>query len=221
MSYAKRLSARFLPCVLSASLLLAAAAAPVQAEGNWMMNGSKGLVSTVNWIQKEGSFFFLVPALNVKLVFSKFVLKSGLLTGEGQGTAEFWFTEGKVYSISTLEELPCTVGDLLFKVKSNLFLHEGETYNVLTPASGGALTITTYYGDECILSEENAVTGAMVLEDPNGLENEIVEHLVKQVAAGLFPTLEMRFGPQKMSLDGSLWLNLSGAHSGMKWSGVG
>ncbi len=223
MNQAKRLLAEFSSCLLVAACAVAFAAAPAQAEGNWLVNG-KSFVSlnpSLSWLPDQGLYTFLVPNLNLELVFHGFIVYESTLTSEGHGTAKFEFTEGEVNTISPLKPIACEVGNLLFKVKSNLFLHEGKTYNVLTPAEGKTLTVTKYGGKSCVLTEKNNVTGAMVLEDPEGLEKEAIKHLVRQAPAGLFPELEMLFGASKMSLDANWWQQLAGAHEGLKWSGVG
>jgi hypothetical protein len=218
MKNARRLLAMLSSCLLVAACTVAFTAAAAQAEGNWFVKGKalEGLVPSVNWEADGGSYAFLLPALNLELVFKKFTLNSATLTPEGKGTVEFTLSEGKVNSISPLEEVPCTVGNLTFSGTTNLFLHNGKTYNAL-PVN----TITTY-GKGCILAEKNTVKGTVVLEDPEGnFEGETVNHLIRVAPAALFPTLKLLFGAQNVVMDGSWIMSLTGIHKGMSWSGIG
>jgi hypothetical protein len=222
MNYARRLLAMFLPCLLATFSLAALGAAPAQAAGNWLLEG-KSIEETME-VQGENDssvYAFLVPSLNIELVFESFSIDNGVLSPGGEGTAELLFTKGKLYTTSPTLQLVknCIVGDLNFKVKINLFLHSGATYALVTPAEGTTLTITTY--KECPLSPKNVVTGSMVLEDPSSFEQGLVKHLVQQAPAALFPGDTMLFGVNSMSLDGSWWMSLKGKNEGLKWSGVG
>jgi hypothetical protein len=219
MHYAKRLYVWFLPSLLSAFCLLALAAAPVQAEGNWFVQGKplEGLAPAITWKGDSEVYGFLVPALNFELLFSKFTFTSGLLDNNGEGKVEFTFSGGKVNSISPkLEALSCSVGDLKFSGPTNLFLHEGKTYNALS-----VKTITTYSGEGCVLTGTNNVTGWVVLEDKANFSEEAAEHLIKVVPNGLFPTLTLKLGSQQVLVDGSWVMSLTGVHEGLKWSGIG
>lgn len=220
MIYAKHWLAVLSSCLLAALCLTALTAASAQAEGNWLVEGKKleGLVPSVNWKADSGFYAFLLPNLNLELVFEEFKFNGGTLTAGGKGTAEFVFAKGKVNTISPLEEITsCTVGDLTFKATTNLFLHNGKTYNALT-----VNTITTYGGEGCPLAKKNTVSGTVVLEDPEGnFEKEAVQHLIRILPNGLFPELKMFFGANLLTVDGSWVLSLTGAHEGLAWSGIG
>lgn len=218
MNHAKRLPALFLPCLLSSLCLLMLSAAAAQASGSWRIQGSEALATekSVTWKQDGESYAFLLPTLNLQLVFKKLVFNGGKLQSEGKGIAEFKFTEGKVYTLKgELEELPCIVGDLTFSAPTNLFLHNGKTYNSLKVE-----TITTYSsGTGCPLAPKNTVVGTIVLE--GNFEEEAVEHLFKVAPTALFPELTIKFGTNPLEVDGS-WIGLlSGSHTGLKWSGIG
>jgi hypothetical protein len=218
MNHTKRLLAVLSSYLLAALCLTALAAATAQASGSWRIQGSEALAKeeSVTWGQDGGSYAFLLPTLNLQLVFKKLVSIGGKLQSEGKGIAEFKFTEGKVYTIKgELEELPCIVGDLTFKAPTNLFLHNGKTYSTLQVE-----TITTYAkGTGCPLAHENKVVGTIALE--GNFEEESVEHLFKVAPTALFPEFKMSFGTNPLEVDGSWITSLSGAHKGQKWNGIG
>ena len=115
----------------------------------------------------------------------------------------------------------CTISPLDFKAKGSLFLHNGKTYERLTPAEGTTFTFAEY-SEECPIGEKNPVTGSLVLEDPKGeLGTEAGNHLVQQAPDALFPELRMLFGNNSLTLDGSWVVELAGEKSGHKWSAVG
>jgi len=222
MKHAKHLLAAVIPCVVASLCLLAMAAPAAQAEGNWKIEG-KNLTEKVE-IEGEidkGPYSFLLPDLGFSLVFESFSIDNGVLSTEGKGTAELLFTKGKVIEEKSGKEVTsCKPGNLTFKVKSTLFLHGGKTYDLLQPAEGTVLTVTTYE-EGCVLGAENFVTGAIVLEDAGGgFEAEAVKHLVQQAPDALFPGLTMKFGTHPVHLDGSWWMALKGKNSGKKWSGI-
>lgn len=218
MNHAKRLLAVFSSCLLASACAVAFAAAPAQAEGKWLIKGST-LEASVNWAGDSSFYAFLVSDLNFELIFEEFKFNSATLTAGGKGTADFEFKKGKVNTISpTLEPLPCKVGDLTFKATTNLFLHNGKTYNALS-----VNTITTYgTGEGCPLAPKNTVSGTVVLEDPEGnFEKEAVKHLIRVLPNGLFPELKLLFGTHLLTVDGSWVLSLTGTHEGLTWSGIG
>jgi len=225
MNYAKRVSAVFLPCLLATFCIAALGATSAQAEGNWLLEGTSIKESMGFEGEKDSaSYQFLVPKLNLELVFTEFSIDKGVLGTGGEGTEELLFTKGQVYQISPLELMPCGVGNLTFKVKTKLFLHKGKTYDLLSPAENGILTETTYWdeGGGCPLGKKNNVTGSLVLEDPKvGFEEGAVTHLVQQAPAALFPEHAMLFGTNSMTLDGSWTMMLNGKNKGLKWSGIG
>jgi hypothetical protein len=149
-------------------------------------------------------------------------MDEGKLLPNGESYKVLLFTEGELFTMFPLEPVAdCGVGNLTFKVKGKLILHEGITYELLSPFEGTNLTLTTYTGAGCPLPKNVPVTGSLVLEDPGGLNEEAVTHLVQQASGALFPTDGMAFGGFKMSLDGSMSLKLTGEHEGMAWSGLG
>jgi hypothetical protein len=224
MTYAKRLLSAFSLCLLSAVALMAFTAAPALAEGNWRVAGTP-ISETV---QMEGeidseTLGFLVPSLNFQLVFNKITYDTGSLLTGGESSVVFLLTEGAAYTMSPKKELPnCKPGDLTFKLKGSLFLHNGKTYEYLVPAEKGApLTVTTY-SEGCSVGEEVEVRGSIVLESVGGsFEEEAVKHLVRQAPSELFPGKTPTFGVQPMSLSGSWWTMLKGKWGGLKWSGLG
>ncbi len=221
MNRAKRLLA-ISTCLLAAVCIAGFSATSALAEGNWFVEG-KAISESVE-IEAEGDggeFAFLVPGLNFQLVFKTITYDKGTLLKGGESSDVILFTNGITYTISPKKELPtCKPGDLIFEVKGSLFLHGGKTYERLVPAKeGGPLTITTY-SEGCAITEENKVTGNLVLEDSSGsLGKEAISHLVRQAPAALFPE-QMKFGTNAMNLDGSWVLKLKGKEGGKPWSGV-
>jgi hypothetical protein len=113
---------------LVAAVGLMAFTAVAHAEGNWLIEGTslKEKVE-IEGEKDQGPYEFLVKALGFKLVFEKVKIDNGALLTGGEDSEELLFTEGKVYDESTGEWLKsCEVGDLNFKVKSHLILHNGK-----------------------------------------------------------------------------------------------
>lgn len=221
MNRAKRPLA-ILACLLVAACVAGLSAASAFAEGNWLIEGKA--ISETAEVEggAETELAFLVPGLNFQLVFKKIVYDKGTLLKGGESSDVILFTEGTTYTMSPKkEEIPsCTPGNLVFEVKGSLFLHNGKTYERLVAAKEGApLTITTY-SKGCPITEENVVTGKLILEDVTGsLGAEATTHLVLQAPSALFPE-QMKFGTNAMNLDGSWVLKLKGKEAGKKWSGV-
>lgn len=210
-------------CLLAAMGLVMLTAASAQAAGDWRVEG-KAITEPVEVSGEidKGVFSFLVPKIGFKLVFESFSIDEGLLLPGGKSYKVLLFTKGKLYSISPLTlATTCEVGDLTFKVKGTLFLHNGVTYELLSPMEGLTLTITTYYGGECFMPQEVELRGHMVLEANPEFATENAVQLVKQASVPLFPGHGIVFGAHPMTLDGSALLSLSGKSKGLKWSGVG
>lgn len=221
MNIARRLSA-ISACLLACISFAAAAATPAQAEGTWLIEGEKVFSADLEGKQDSELYAFLLPTLNFQLVFEEFTFEEGELLENGEMLMKFSFKKGQVYNISPKSLLPCKVGNLIFYVRGSLFLHEGETYLSLKPASGSMLTLTTYSGEECPLGKTNPVTGTPVMEEPGGgLDKEALSHLLLPASVKLFKGAAMTFGTHPMTLDGSFTLSLTGSDSGRKWSGIG
>lgn len=209
-------------CLLVCLCCVAVMAAPAQAEGKWLIEGKEASSATLLGEQDSELYAFLLPTLNLQLVFKKFTFESGELLAKGEALMKFSFKEGLVYTIKTKTLVPCEVGDLFFYVRGSLFLHEGETYELLKPAEGNVLTLTTYGGEECPLTAENPVMGTPVFEEPKGaLDQEALSHLLLPASVELFKGSGMTFGGRPMTLDGSFTLSLGGKEAKKKWSGIG
>jgi|SRR6478672_11859056 len=208
-------------CLLAVAVAASIGATAALAEGNWFIE--KTALSESVEIEAENDsevLAFLVPSLNLQLVFKKITYDKVSLLKGGETSEVFLFTEGDVYTISPkVLQKQCKPGDLTFDAKGKIFLHGGKTYERLEALSGQPLTVTTY-PETCTLTESNPVTGTLVLEDAvSGFGTEAVSHLVRQASAALFPG-QMKFGSNEMNLDGSWILKLKGKESGKKWSGV-
>jgi hypothetical protein len=224
MNLANRVLGTLSSCLVMA-LCLALCAASAQAEGNYFVEGKKVTEKVgIEGVKEEKvAYGFLLPKLNFELVFDTFTTDNGSISTEGKGNIDLLLTKGKVWLMKPLQLTACVPGNLTFKLKSTLFLHEGTTYMLLEPAEGTTMTITTY-DEECALGEENPVTGSIVVEDASkSFGTEKIEHLVLQAPAGLFPEHQLLFGGAKdtLSMDGSWTLKLNGKEGGKKWSAVG
>lgn len=223
MNGARRLLAILSSCLLAALGMAALGAVSAQAEGNYFVEGKKVFEAVEVTAEKDtGPYSFLLPKLNMALVFEDVSFDKSSLLANGESSYQILFTKGQLYTISPLKVIgACTISPLNFKAKGSLFLHEGKTYEHLVPAEGTTLTVAKY-SEECPVGEENPVTGSMVLEDASGeFGTENVSHLVRQAPDGLFPELKMQFGSNSMTLDGSWRVKLTGKESGKKWSAVG
>lgn len=220
MRHTKRALRTIAMCLVAALSFLAFATA-AEAESNWRIEGKNLTKTTELGLEKDvGPYSFLVPSLNFALVFENVTIDKGSLFTAGTSSGTLLFTEGKLYTIKPFEwDKACTVGNLEFKFKGHLFLHEGKTYTQIEPQEGTTFTVTTYGGAECPLPKEVTVSGSMVLEDSK-FETEAVQHLIQQGSSALFPSQQMLFGTHPMNLDGSMWLTLLGASKGLKWSGL-
>ena len=90
----------------------------------------------------------------------------------------------------------------------------GET--LLKSVSGGALAVVES-SEECAVGQKINITGELILKDCKGeIKNELVTHLVE--ADNVNSTLKA--SGQAATIDGSANVSLSGAHVGLKWSGI-
>jgi hypothetical protein len=86
---------------------------------------------------------------------------------------------------------------------------------VLVPVEGKLIKVYEM-GEECALGEQIPVEGQLSLKDGNGeIGSEKITHLVE---SGPSTVLTIFTGP--VTLAGSAWLELAGAHKGMTWSGL-
>lgn len=219
MNRAKRLLATTACLLATASV---AGFGATSAFANWQIEGVTISESVEVEAESDGEEFgFLIPALNIQLVFKKLTYDKVSLVKSSATTSElFLLTEGSVYRISPKELIKnCTPGGLTFDTKGNLFLHNGKTYKRIEGLSGQPMTLTTY-SPFCPLPEEVEVVGSIVLEDASGsFSNEAVSHLVRQAPESLFPG-QLFFGENKMSFDGRWIEKLKGKEAGKKWSGT-
>ena len=223
MNGRQRLLAILSSCLLAALSMAALGAASAQAEGNYFVEGKKVFEAVEVTAEKDsGPYSFLLPKLNMALVFEDVSFDKSSLLANGESSYRILFTKGQLYTISPFKVIAsCTISPLDFKAKGTLFLHNSKTYERLTPAEGTTLAVAKY-SEECPVGENNPVTGTLVLEDAKGeFGTETISHLVQQAPAALFPELTMEFAKNTMSLDGSWNVKLAGKEGGRKWSAVG
>jgi hypothetical protein len=178
-----------------------------------------------------------------KLLGKKFTITCGSLEFEGASLetegklsegSKMAYTKCELYGKGTLEEpLGCNVrtagqpvGTIVSnELKGELVLH--------TPAGGGSDVLikvepktvggpfTTLLTEECIFPESNPIRGVLYFKDgEKNAEVHLVKHLIEQG-----PLTAMWVGSHsvehlEISIDGSVWLKLGGAHSGLKWAAM-
>lgn len=208
--------------VLSMALLgLMSFAAVAHGEGNWHVE-TKNVTSAKSFGgEGEGHVTFLLPPSGTEILCEKFIIDSGLLLEGGKSSGTFLLS--KCILLEKKVVIKCPFAEpIVAKFKGELFLHNFKTYDLIAPAEGKVLfPITFAEGTACTLEgAEWPITGSMVLED-SAFATEQITHLVRPVAAGLFPEDTLKFGGQAAALDGSAIFSLSGAETGKKWSGLG
>lgn len=95
----------------------------------------------------------------------------------------------------------------------------GEPGVLLKPDFGTTLA-KIFLGEECAVSEELIINGEFVAEDTFGKES-FERHEISHLMREHFFLHLMSVGVNQATIDGSAFVELSGAHSGMKWGGKG
>jgi len=234
---------------LVAALGLMAFAGSAQAKGTWKHNTAAMTVFPQAVTSEKDSedftlltFFGTTP---VKILCKKLTVTNGLLTAEGKSTGTLEFSENCEFFLNGAVQPKCKPAEpIVANVKDLLFKHlaDGKTYDLFSPAEGTTF-VTLKLGtqepgiNECAAGEKAPVTGTAVIEgckpttpenEANGLESEVVKHLIQQSKSTTLFTAtgfknELKYGSKEATLDGSVWLKLSaaGTLSGQNWSGVG
>jgi hypothetical protein len=104
-------------------------------------------------------------------------------------------------------------------LKGELMLNAGEAIILFQPVVGETF-LTLEFSEECSIGSSCAIIGKNSVKDVNGqFGTELVTHTVEQGSIS-----ELWIGSKTVehqaSVDGSAVLELSGAHKGLKWSGI-
>lgn len=110
------------------------------------------------------------------------------------------------------------------KVKAELALHESTGVIEVKPETGNTFGFF-FFGEECALPEEVPMitkTNGMgwVLSDPLGIGNELVEHEFTELPALTELWVISATAEHRKDIEGSLAVDLTGAHAGLKWKGT-
>jgi hypothetical protein len=106
------------------------------------------------------------------------------------------------------------------ELKGALLLHEGVLVAKIEPKVGE--TLATILTEECTMPETNPLRGKLFVKDCLG-EAEVhkVKHLIEELKA----LSELWVGAKNEEhlltwIEGSAWVKLGGAHSGLAWAGI-
>jgi hypothetical protein len=233
-------------CLVAAALGLIAFAASAQAKGTWKHNGATITDNPTKIVgEKDSALFKLLSktgATEIHITCEKLTVSNGLLLLDGNSTGTLEFSECRFFTLNATltvatEQMACLpLEPIVAKVKDLLFKHlaNEKTYDLFSPAVAGQPFTTLHLGIECAFGELLPITGNVVIEgckpegEANGLESEVVKHLIQQAPentelwTGSFKN-ELKYGVNAATLDGSEWLKLdpAGPLAGQKWSGVG
>ena len=220
--------------VMLALVTMSTGEARAEATANWKVNGSnvsstlKPGLSILELENNTMSALLKIGGAEVAFLCTGAELTGAKLETEGSltGGTEVKFT-GCVTLLNEEVSAACTprtggqpYGSLLTnQLKGLLVLHEGTGLLRVEPNAGETFT-TLQFGEECFLPEVVPVRGQLLLKDCKGeLQTELVEHLVEQgPLTHVFAINDT--AEHAMVFDGSALVALSGAHTGLKWSGL-
>lgn len=217
--------------------LMAFSAVAAQAEPGayWEVGGTKiegkTLLPEINAKKDTSSLTVLtkVGLSTLEILCTDIAFKSGLLHELGRFTGKIHFS-GCITKLNGKEPPSCaphSVGAPEGLIETDLLegllkLHKpaaGGTEDLLEllPVNEGMHWYTLQYGKgECVIGNGISVTGTLFLKDcKNLLLNNELEHLFEEQKA----LSKILFGANPMTMDGSFWAFLTGAHSGKVWSG--
>lgn len=218
-------------CGLALGLLaLYAGSSGAEKGANWMVNGAN-ITSNVlsplvqiegidggdmTLIGSNGATKVEILCTGAKFIEAKLQAEGSISSGN---TTRFTGCITKFNGTITKACEPSTGGEkgvvVSEPLKGLLVLNEGKPIIEFTPVTGTAF-VTFIFGEECALGTKVPVTGkSTVKESTNELGVEKVTHLVEQG-----PGSSLTFCGKSAVIQGSAVLGLSGAHAGMKWSGL-
>jgi hypothetical protein len=108
------------------------------------------------------------------------------------------------------------------KLKGELVLHKGESkllMKIEPEVAGG--TLKTFLTEECVMPESNSLKGRLYLEDSlEQITTHAVKHLLVQNPLTFLYVGTDTVEHLETSLNGSVWVKLGAAHTGLKWSAM-
>lgn len=223
-------------CAMVLGLMaMGASAAQAETGANWMVNGSNvtsTLLPTVDIGQVENKTASLLTKISGASV--TFLCTGGKLIG-AKLELEGKVTSGGKVKFTTCSTLlngslsgPCKpkaggepLGTILTNAgKGLLVLHEGKALTRIEPTGTEFATIEFDPEEGCSLPEKVPVKGALFLKDcKDEAKVELVEHLIEQgPLTHLFVISDT--AEHAANIDGSATIKLTGAHEGLKFSGL-
>ena len=213
--------------------LMAFSATAAQAEPGafWEVNGAPISSTLLPSIQARNdtphtTFLTVVGATIVEILCGPIKLVNGKLHELGRLTGKLHYEEctTKLNGVTVNRCTPKSPGAPLGLIESNalkglLKLHVlagGATDDLLEviPEMGAAL-FRLELGPLCALGNNFEIVGKLFLKDcQNELLINKVEHLFEEG-----PLTALLFGANPLTIDGSFWVFLTGAHEGMTYSG--
>jgi len=220
------------PCLLAVLGLMAfAASAQGEATSNWRVNGTNVNSTLLPEIQvkevenKTASILFTtkggtkVEILCTAISFSNDKLKTTGSSTEGTKTLTGCLT--KLNGTTSSNCKPKAGGGasgtiITKKILFLLLLTSAGVPGIRIVPEAGTQFVNMELGELCAIGENIPTEGVINFKDCKGLmTTEAVEHLFEEGPGSSLTALG-----QPASLDGSLVLVLSGAHAGLKWSGI-
>jgi len=211
----------------SATAALAEPGAYWEVGGTQIKNGT--LLPEINARKDSAQIKLLTKSglSTVKFDCTDIRFSSGLLHELGRFTGKIHFSgcETWIKGVLKVECTPHSPGAVEGLIETEpleglLKLHKpaaGGTEDVLEvlPVNAGMIFVTLELGSgKCPINGAN-ITGTLFLKDCKNLllANEL-EHLLEE-----HPLTKLLFGSNPMTIDGSFWTFLEGAHKGQLWSG--
>jgi hypothetical protein len=236
-------------CAVVLGMMAISAASAQGATLDWLVLNAAGTVATLVQKEPNGTVNLLaavtgkIDTLKLTLLTHLVGLKVGVSCTAFTTSGISLEPEGKLSEGGKVVFTGCSVseGDTKCTVKSpgaatgtiesgegkgEIVLHElaGGAKDVLTkiePKAAGGTFATLRFEGECSLPESNAVKGVLFVKDCEGFATtHKVKHLIEQG-----PLTSLTVGADttehlETSIDGSAWVELAGAHSGLAWAAM-
>jgi hypothetical protein len=219
-------------CAMALSLMaFSAGAAQAETGANWMLNGSNvtsGLLPGVD--------LFSFPLLRTqiagagveyecsgaKLLGTK-LETAGKLTsgGKAKATGCVTYLNGSLSTICVPRSAGLANGEIeTLALKGLMELSAGEPVAKISPKEGETYVVIRH-GEECSLPEQVPVKGKLVIEDIfNQGDVELTSHTIGEESFLSQMYVISNTFEHAATLSGLTSASLSGAHSGLKWSGL-
>jgi hypothetical protein len=208
-------------CALMALSALAFAAAPANAEGEFIVGGAtlkaQG-IKTESISGSAGQSTFLVPGIGLELTCASAQI-TGQIEAGGHGKQTMSFTGCAIAGAPQ-----CEVDPIEAKFLISVELHAGETWLLYKPLEAGQpFTIIYALGALCTFPEENELTGSFVsLVSSEALVKQTLtfknDHKTVSSFEKLGIFISYAFGIEPALIDISTVVQLSGAKAGKTWT---